>query len=72
MRSETMDSLTKVVVLFAVLGIVGAGVFFFPQSPFYYKTLVVVTEAPADAAAATEPAADEAMEAEETEAETAQ
>ena len=71
-----MDSLTKVVVLFAVLGIVGAGVFFFPQSPFHYTKLNIIvvdnTNATAEDAAAAEPAADDAMEAEEPEAEMAQ
>ncbi len=63
-----MDSLTKVVVLFAVLAVVGAGVFFFPQSPFYYKTFILVTEAPAeDANAEEQPAAEASKEEPEAE-----
>ncbi len=37
-----MNSLSKVVVLFAILGIIGAGLFFYPGSPFYYANIVVV------------------------------
>lgn len=50
-----MNSLSKVIVLFAVLGIIGAGLFFFPGSPLNYKTLIVVQTqqeaAPAEAEA---------------------
>lgn len=39
-----MKSLNGVIVFFAVLAVAGAGLFFFPQSPFYYKTLIVITD----------------------------
>ena len=39
-----MNSLSKVIVLFAILGIVGAGLFFYPGSPFYYKNNLVIVQ----------------------------
>lgn len=40
-----MNSLSKVVVLFAVLGIIGAGLFFFPGSPLNVNRIIFIQPA---------------------------
>lgn len=40
-----MKTLNSVVILFAILGVIGVGLFFYPGSPFYYKTIIITQEA---------------------------
>ncbi len=42
-----MKSLNSVILFFAILAVAGAGLFFFPASPFYYKTLVFISNSEA-------------------------
>lgn len=71
-----MKSLNSVIVFFAILAIIGAGIFFYPGSPYYYKKTVVVQQQQIDEQQATDtsdlsssdeeqPSPDEMMEMEE-------
>ncbi|MCB9979990.1 MAG: hypothetical protein H6863_02495 [Rhodospirillales bacterium] len=45
-----MDSLTKVVVILAAIGVLGAALFFFPKSPMYFdkvRTIIITKTVPA-------------------------
>ena len=56
-----MNSLSKVIVLFAILGILGAGLFFYPGSPLHYTRIIVVQQenGEAEAVQTSEPASGE-------------
>ncbi len=43
-----MGPFSKVVVLFAVLAVLGAGLFFFPQSPYNYKKIILIQTEPVE------------------------
>ncbi len=43
-----MKSLNSVILFFAVLAIIGAGLFFYPGSPFYYANIIVVESTETD------------------------
>ena len=62
-----MNALSKLIMFFAVLGILGAGLFFFPQSPLHISKLVLITQQQAPAASVDTTVQEEEMGAEEME-----